>query len=300
MSHHFLFVSLFITHETKYMVFYKVGTCINKFRWPIIVVWILILLGCIPFMSHIMEPFKTTGFVDEHSESARTERSLDKAFGYDSKNKFIIMYHSSKYLTTDPIYLKKIKRSLADLTDFPIKHDIILPYEHQQTSKNKHTAYVVILLKTKKTISDKLLDQFRSSIKKPSHMSIQIGGEPEFVENVTHQTQIDLYKADSIATPVAIITLLFVFGSVVAAILPVILGGGCALIILSTLYFFGHYVALSVFTINIALLLGLCLSLDYSLFFINRFRDELDNGLNISEAIYVTQPSAGLTIFLSG
>ena len=131
-------------------------------------------------------------------------------------------------------------------------------------------------------------------------MTLKIGGEPLFVEQVTHQTQVDLYRADMIATPVALITLLFVFGSAVAAILPLVLGSGCALIILTTLYFIGHYYTLSVFTINIALLLGLCLCLDYSLFFINRFRDELLNGLKINEAIAVTQNSAGKAIFFSG
>lgn len=282
------------------MVFYQAGKFINRFRWPIILLWILIILGCIPFLPHIMEPFKTTGFVDEHSSSYLTASYLDKEFGYDGNNKLLIMYHSPKLLATDPEYLAKIKKSLADLDDFPIKHEIILPYKKQQTSKDKHTAYAVVIIKEKKPISDELLAQFKDSIKKPSHMTMQIGGEPEFVENVTKQTQVDLYKADFIATPVAIITLIFVFGSVIAAILPIILGGGCALIILTSLYFFGHHFTLSVFTINIALLLGLCLCLDYSLFFINRFRDELHNGLSAGEAIAVTQAHAGKAIFFSG
>lgn len=129
-------------------------------------------------------------------------------------------------------------------------------------------------------------------------MTMQIGGEPLFVQNVNKQTQTDLYKADFIATPVAIVTLIVVFGSVVAATLPIILGGGCALIILTTLYFLGHFFTLSIFTINIALLLGLCLCLDYSLFFISRFRDELKNGSSVEEAIGTSQETAGKAIFL--
>ena len=282
------------------MVFYQVGRFINRFRWPIIVLWLLIILGCIPFLPKIMEPFKTTGFVDEQSTSSIATKYLNKKFGYDNNNKFLIMYHSSKLKMTDPEFLKKIKKSLADLDDFPIKHDILLPYKKEQVSKDKHTAYVLVIIKSPKPLSDELLEEFKNSIKKPANMTVQIGGEPLFVEHVTHQTQVDLYKADLIGTPVAIITLIFVFGSVIAASLPVILGGGCALIILTTLYFLGHYFTLSVFTINIALLLGLCLCLDYSLFFISRFRDELRNGLSSSEAIAVTQNSAGKAIFFSG
>jgi RND superfamily putative drug exporter len=247
-----------------------------------------------------MDPFKTTGFVDEHSKSALATKYLDKKFGYDGSNKFIIMYHSAELKTSDPEFLEKIKKSLSGLGDLSIKHEILLPYKKQQVSKDKRTAYAVVILKTPTLISDEQLIEFKQAIKKPSNMSMQIGGEPQFVENVTNQTQIDLYKADFIATPVAIITLIFVFGSVTAAILPIILGGGCAVIILTSLYFFGHFFTLSVFTINIALLLGLCLCLDYSLFFINRFRDELHNGLTPSQAIAVTQNSAGKAIFFSG
>ena len=282
------------------MVFYQVGKLINKFRWPIIVLWLLAMLSCIPVLPHIMDPFKTTGFVDENSPSAITDRYLNKEFGYNSNNKFLIMYHSNDLTASDPEFIDKIKKSLAGLDDFSIKHEIVLPYKKQQVSKDKHTAYALVIIKAQKPINDAQLKEFKNSIKKPSHMTMQIGGEPQFVESVTHQTQIDLYKADLIAAPVAIITLVFVFGSLVAATLPIILGGGCALIILTSLYFMGHYFTLSVFTINIALLLGLCLCLDYSLFFISRFRDELKNGLNCAEAIARTQSTAGKAIFFSG
>ncbi|MCL9683473.1 MMPL family transporter [Legionella maioricensis] len=280
--------------------FYLLGKFIYKLRWPIILLWVLILLSCLPFLPHIITPFKTTGFIDEHSSSAIAEERLDKELGYDSKNKLMIMYYSPNLLATNPLYLKKIKQSLADLEDFPLKHEIIFPDKKKQISKDKHTAYVVVIIKTNKPISDKLFDQFKASIKNPSNMTVQTGGEPFFIEKVTKQTQVDLYKADFIATPVAIITMILVFGSVVAAFLPVVLGGGCALIILTTLYFLGHLFTLSIFTLNIALLLGLCLSLDYSLFVISRFRDELDNGLNTIEAIAVTQAHAGKAIFFSG
>ena len=66
------------------------------------------------------------------------------------------------------------------------------------------------------------------------------------------------------------------------------------------LYFLGHVFTLSIFTLNIALLLGLCLSLDYSLFIISRFCDELREGREIREAIAITQATAGKAIFFSG
>lgn len=280
--------------------FYQLGSFIYTCRWPIIILWLLVFLCCVPFIPHVIAPFKTTGFVDEHSASVRAENKVDSQLGFSSKNKFIVIYHSKKLLATDPLFQAKIKKSLSGLQDFSIKHDIVYPEGKHQVGKDKHTAYVVILVKTEKPLTNDVLETFQNAIKKPKHMSMQLGGEPIFIENVNQQTQTDLSKADLIATPVSIITLVFVFGSIIAGILPIILGGGCALVILTALYVFGHYFSLSIFTLNIALLLGLCLSLDYSLFIISRFRDELRNQDSVKQAIAVTQARAGKAIFFSG
>lgn len=281
--------------------FYTIGKFIHPLRWFIIGFWMIVILACIPFLPHIISPFKTTGFIDEYSQSAQAEEYLKKKLNYNNDNKFLILYSSKTLLATDPRYIKQIKKSLSGLKDFPLKHEIIYPNsDKKQISKDKHTAYAVVIIKGQEPLSEILLEQFKNSIKTPKHMSMQLGGEPIFVEGVNKQTQTDLYKADFIATPVAIITLLIVFGSFIAAILPIILGGACAILILTALYFLGHVFTLSIFTLNIAILLGLCLSLDYSLFIISRFRDELQKGSAIKEAVAITQATAGKAIFFSG
>lgn len=281
--------------------FYRLGKLIYHYRWATIILWLLVILGCIPFLPNIISPFKTTGFIDEGSQSAQTAELIDKKLGYDNDNKFLIIYHSDTLLATSKEYKNKLKNSLEKLKDFPVAHEIIYPENNkEQISKDKHTSYVVVIIKSNEPINDKLLEQFKASISTPSDMTLYLGGAPVFVENVNKQTQIDLYKADMIAAPLAIIILVLVFGTLLAAIIPIILGGGCALIILTTLYFFGHLFTLSIFTLNIALLLGLCLSLDYSLFIIYRFRDELEKQQDVIEAIAVTEATAGKAIFFSG
>ena len=285
-------------HKT---IFYKLGRLIYPLRWFIIAFWVIAILACAPLLPNIVSPFKSTGFTDETSVSENATQYLNEKLGYNNNNKFIILYHSDTLLATKALYNKKIKDSLSGLNNFPLKYETILPINNKkQISKNKHTAYAVVIVKSTKPLSSKLLNQLKSSIKTPTNMTIQLGGESIFEENLNKQTEHDLYKADLIATPVAIVTLILVFGSVVAAILPIALGGGCALLILTTLFFLGHAFTLSIFTLNIALLLGLCLSLDYSLFVISRFRDELKQGLDVREAIAVTQATAGKAIFYSG
>ena len=280
--------------------FYRFGRFIYTFRLPIIVLWIIMVVCCVPFIPNLMTPFQSTGFVDEHSQSAKADRYLDDNLGY-RYNRFILIYNSKQLLATQPEYINKLKKSLAGLKDYPIRHEIIFPdMDKKQISKDKHTAYVVILFKGKTNMDHASLNTFKSFIKTPPHMTIKWGGEPFFLDEVNKQTQKDLYHADVIAAPVATIILIMIFGSIVAAILPVLLGGGCALIILTMLYTIGHLCSLSIFTINIALLLGICLSLDYSLFIISRFREELNQKKTPAEAVATTLATAGKAVFFSG
>lgn len=285
----------------KKTLFYHFGALIYPARWVLILLWFLIVFACLPLLPHIIAPFKTTGFIADNSNSAKAEQELNKNLAYDHHNQLIVLYTSHTLKANSRQFNKKIDKSLKDLSQFSKPYEVLLPSANpQQISKDKHTAYAVIVVKTLEPISDLQLTQLKTLIKKPSNMTLQIGGEPVFVEALNQQTQTDLYKADMVATPVAIITLLFVFGSVVAALLPILLGGGCAVMILSALYCIGHFITLSIFTLNIALLLGLCLSLDYALFIINRFRDELLKHQTINEALAITQATAGKAIFFSG
>lgn len=282
-------------------LFYRLGKLIYRYRWAIIIFWLVLLLACIPALPKLMDPFTSIGFVDSNSQSAKAEKILNEKIGYGS-NQFIVIYQSPNLLATSNEFQKAIKYSLANLSKIKTQHEILYPNTNNksQISKDKHTAYAVILFKGSQEIDPKILTLFKSHIRKPANLSMGIGGEPVFLDDTKTQTQLDLYKAEYIATPTAIITMLLVFGTVVAASLPILLGGIGTLFILTALFLLGHVFNLSVFTINIALLLGLCLSLDYALFIVSRFREELDESTDIQEVIAITFATAGKAIFFSG
>jgi RND superfamily putative drug exporter len=237
-------------------LFYRFGEVVYHFRWLVIVFWLALFLLCIPLAPKLMEPFKAIGFTDPHSQSAKANAVLNSKLGF-GYNQFIILYSSDKLMASDPEFSDEIKNSLAGLKDFSVEHQIIYPdANNKQISANQHTAYAVVLLKSAQEVDKKSLEEFKNLIKKPPQLVMSIGGEPIFLEDTKTQTQLDLFKAEYIATPVAIVTMLVVFGSVIAASLPVVLGGVCALVILLVLFGVGSHVTLSVFTLNIALLLG--------------------------------------------
>lgn len=279
--------------------FFRFGKSIYHFRKLILILWLVIIVATLPFLKEIMTPFRSTGFVDYNSQSVQAEEFLNKYLTY-SQNRLLLIYSSPTIRNTNPLFIQKIKTSLLPMKDFPLEYETILPTtSNKQLSQDKHTAYVVILLEKNTPLSQDLLIQLEKRIEAPKGMNLHFGGEAFFVSYVTKQTQHDLYQADSVAAPVSLLILILIFGSVTAALLPLFLGGGSALIILFSLYIIGHFCVLSIFTLNIALLLGLCLSLDYSLFIISRFREELQTK-NVSEALAITLQTAGKAIFFSG
>ncbi len=284
----------------NYDLFYHLGRLIYKIRWVIVLIWIALIASAAPLGSKLTDPFTSMGFNDPSSESAQANQVLNNEIGYNA-NRYIVIYKSHSMRTTNPKFFADIKKSLANLKKLSLKHEILYPDQNKkQVSKDKHAAYATIVFKDSGEISDQIVAELRSLIKKPANMTMLIGGEKIFLEDTKKQTQLDLYRAEFIATPVAIITLLFVFGSVVAAVLPVILAGVSAFGIMVILYFIGLQISLSVFTLNIALLLGVCLSIDYALFIISRFRDELNISDDIKENIAITETTAGKAIFFSG
>jgi putative drug exporter of the RND superfamily len=281
-------------------IFSRAGRLIYRFRVAIISIWIVATAICLPFIPHIMAPFQSTGFIADKADSTVAQHFLDEKLGYDQNDRFLVIYHSKTLNATGRTFTKKIKWSLSKLKQFPISHTIIYPSGNsQQISKNKHAAYAVIFIKNRASLTPEQLKQFKQSIRKPRNMSMEIGGKQIFTEGLNKRTQEDLYRADAIAAPLTTVALILIFGTLVATLIPVCLGGGCALIILTTLYFLGNLFALSIFTLNLALLLGLCLSLDYALFIIFRFRNELKKH-KLHDAIAITMSTAGRAIFFSG
>ncbi len=280
--------------------FYRLGKFVYYLRWLVLCAWLVAAMACIPLLPKVVDVFQTTGFSVDGAPSVKADQLLTDQFGY-GKNKFIVIYTSQQLKTDNPLFMQKIKSSLADLRNFKLKHTIIYPDSNKkQISKDKHTAYAVIMVKSKDTMADNDLQALKSMIKTPTNMTISIGGEPIFDEGINQQTQKDLFSADMIAAPLTVIMMLFIFESITGALIPIVTGAGCAVMILSLLYIIGKHYMLSIFTLNIALLLGLCLSLDYALFIISRFRYELRNGHQPIVALAITQATAGKAVFFSG
>lgn len=125
-------------------------------------------------------------------------------------------------------------------------------------------------------------------------------GEAPFFAALNSQIGDDLKLAELIALPITLVLLVFVFRSLVAAAMPLVIGVMSILGTFLLLYVLGSITDVSIYAINLTTALGLGLGIDFSLFMVSRFREELRNGLDVDAAVERAVATAGRTIAFSG
>ncbi|MGI8609463.1 MAG: MMPL family transporter [Candidatus Dormibacteria bacterium] len=115
-----------------------------------------------------------------------------------------------------------------------------------------------------------------------------------------HQLAVDLQRAELISIPLTIILLLLVFGALVAAGLPLVVGIVSIIGGVGGIYLIAGFTDVSSYAQNVVTLIGLGVSIDYSLFVVNRFREELAAGASREDALATTLATAGRAITFSG
>ncbi len=142
-----------------------------------------------------------------------------------------------------------------------------------------------------------------------------LAGGPAFYGDVQTVSESDLRRSEVFSLPLAALALIVVFGSLVAAAVPLVVGGAAVLVALAVIFLVASLTPMSIFVLNLATLLGLGLGVDYSLLMTSRFREELAAALGgrprervgaaelraaVAVAVERTVATAGRAVFFSG
>ena len=130
-------------------------------------------------------------------------------------------------------------------------------------------------------------------------LEVQVTGFGEIFRQVSEQIEEDLVRAETIALPITLVLLLFIFRGVVAAALPLAIGALSVVNTFLVLRVVNSFTEVSVFALNLTTALGLGLAIDYSLFVVNRYREELAHGHDPTAAVARTVRTAGRTVAFS-
>ncbi len=197
-----------------------------------------------------------------------------------------------------------IGASLADLVRDP---DVAGTIGYAETGDSRfistdgHAAYVVVDLNVTDEASVPLLDRFESEIHQPANgLQLQLGGYAPLTRDSAQQSEHDLVQAESVSLPIAALVLILVFASILAAGIPLLVAGLAIPTTLALVYVVGQQVELSIYVQNVSTMLGLALAIDYSLFMVSRFREELRRGRSVGAAVEVAVATSGKAVTFSG
>ena len=278
---------------------YRWGVLLSQRRRQALVLCGLLVLIALPVAPRVTSSLAPGGFSSPEMESQRVVDIVAARFGYFPSS-LLILFSSAAIRNDDPRFLAAIDTALADVGTLDLVATVITPRENQaQLSTDGTTAYAVIGLRPAAEEFRSVLPRLQAALR-PTELEYTITGAPVFYDDIQAVTERDLRRAEAVSLPVAAVALLVAFRSVVAAILPALVGGAAVLITLACMALLGEIAFISIFSLNMVTMLGLGLGIDYSLFLVSRFREELQAGRDVTEATATALATAGQSVLFSG
>ncbi len=282
------------------MFFHHLGKIATRYRWLIMGIWMVAIAISLPFAPQAGQVLHSGGFVSPDVESERAVTLLEQKLHLNLTIVQVI-FTSQRYDAYSPQFIQESQQALTYIRSWSEVSGVVSFTDNpRQISLDRHAAYVNVLLKSDPDSAPKLLPELEHRLQAVPDLKTSIGGGPVFYEDIQAVSERDLRRAEFIAFPFAVIALLLIFRSVVASILPALVGGGAVIVSLALVFALGHTTILSIFVLNITTLFGLGLGVDYSLFMVSRFREELAHGRSVEDAVAATVATAGRAVIFSG
>lgn len=269
-------------------MFAKWGSLAYRRRWVVLIATVaLAVVGGIWGLG-VFDRLSQGGYEAPTSEAARANQVAQDAFGRQGGDVLVV------YNTTDPAKLQQIAGELADLPA-----DAVLKVQPPFPSPQSGKSLVVITLTSGDSNTQlKQYDQIADRLQVDG-LEAQVGGLVPTQKAISDMSASDLTKAEAVSLPIVLILLVIIFGGLVAASLPVLVGGLAIMGSLGVLHAVSLVADVNSFAVNVASLLGLGMAIDYGLFMVGRFREELAAGRDTPDAVRRTVMSAGRTVLFS-
>ncbi|HEY8439125.1 MAG TPA: MMPL family transporter, partial [Candidatus Limnocylindrales bacterium] len=286
--------------------FARLGRLVVRRRWWVVGLWAMLLVVALPLAPRVVGVLRAGGFILDDLESARAKALLQSEL-QTPPSAVVVVLHSDAATAGSPAFEGPAALAIEHLPDAPgvVR---ILPHtlSPRQVSTDGHTAYDIVFLSLPPDDSPAALPGIREHLASPAGLDVEIAGGPAFYGDVQAVTESDLRRSEVVSLPLAALALLIVFGSVVAAALPLAVGGAAVVVALAAIFVAASLTPMSIFVLNLATLLGLGLGVDYSLLLTSRFREEMarradtDPETRVADAVEATVATAGRAVFFSG
>ena len=282
------------------------GHLVARRAWTILIAGLVLVAGAAVFGLGVFGSLSNGGFDDPASESARSLVAEHAAFtSHDSD--VVVIYSSPSMTVSDPAFKESISNAIKGLPEGSIRR-VTTWYETPSPtliSMDQHATRVILALGgTSQSEKAALYDKVSTDLDAKG-LTTTIGGPWAVFRDVNRAVSKDIAKAEVISMPIVILLCLAFFGSVTAALMPAFVGGVAIFGAFALVRVITTVTDVSVFSINVITLIGMGLAIDYALFVVSRFREELakqpgTDREHVNAAITATMETAGRTVLFSG
>jgi RND superfamily putative drug exporter len=279
-------------------MFKKLGSTVYGHAKLVLGVSLVVLVLAAVTGVHAFGKLKTGGFDDPSSQSSQAANLITQHFGGASN---LVLLVKAKQGTVDTLAIAQAGTGLTAKVSKDSRISSVVSYwtTHNPALRSKDGGYGLVV--------GHLKDEDQGTVKKilaeysqdGPVVSVQIGGSAAVGQDINGQVGKDLGLAEGIAIPLTLLLLVVVFGSMVSALLPLAIGIVSIFGTFAELSMLGSVTDVSIYAINLTTALGLALAIDYALFIVSRFREELDGGKTVQQAVVQSTATAGRTVIFS-
>ena len=285
-------------------MFTRWGAFVYRRRRWIVAAAFIVAVGLGSLAGSASASLSSGGWLDPTSESAQVADRLEATFG-GGRTAFVALFRAATpgADATSAAFQDAIATTLADVRSIDGVSAITGYAETRDDrfiSKAGDAAYVLIGLDVDEDKSIALVEPVEAALATPAGYAVSLTGFGPIQLDSQRLSEADLLRAETVSLPIAAIVLILVFGSLIAAGMPLLVAGLAIPSSVGLIGIVAKQTEMSIYVLNIATMLGLALAIDYSLFLTSRFREELARGRTVEQAVERAVGTAGKAVLFSG
>ena len=298
---------------------YRWGAWVARHARAVLIVWVVVLIVCAVLYPSLRKALSAPDYRVAGADSTRAAALLARYFPAEGDEQDVLVFYSPTRLANQPLFRGVVSRTLAVVRRQPAVASVLSPYHRrgpqqaysiEQISTDQHAAIAVVGIR----------GDARQLIERSSHIQriaagtaaagihVWLTGYSPIAKDLTNVETGDIERAESIGVPVAVVVLVLAFGALAAALTPLLLASCGLLLTYGVLALLSHLFRFDIFLFTIVTMIGVGIGIDYALFIVSRFREELaglSNGMEVRQehvrgAVSIAVASAGQMVAFSG
>ena len=298
--------------ETKGNIGNRWGRLVARRRWVVLAIWTLLAIGSAVLYPSLQNSLVGANFSVPGTESSRADDLIARHFESFGSEQLVVTFTSESVNTSNPAFRERVGEVVGQLRQSPDVLRVVDPYETAgfvpTISEDGTSALAFVGIGGEASDRIAIAERIQEMVAAASGDGVEVAvtGYSPMTVDLTRVESEDAVRAESIGLPIAFVVLILALGSVVAGIVPLVSTGIGVLAAFGMFALLSNVMTFDVLVTTVAAMFGLGLGIDYALFIVSRFREEIgragppEDPARTERAVGAAMGTAGHTIVISG